>query len=261
MSDDALLRRYAAGREPRDLEALVRRFEPVARSLARRYAVGTYPRDDLEQVACMGLVAALQRFDPSRGVSFTSFMIPTVVGELRHFCRDTAWAAHVPRGMQEQALKVRRASEEVAGRLGRAPTADELAGELGWTQEQVVGALMAAASRAPVSLEGMADGDDGEGPALADRLGRIDREYGIVEDMVGVRRAMAALTEVERRVLALHFELGLRHQEIADCLGIAERHVGRALQTALATLRRVLGAPADDSGRRDRYAAPAVQAA
>src|SRR3954464_3441580 len=111
---DRLLRRYAAHRDPADLEELVRRFRPLVRKLALRYARGSEPLDDLEQVASLGLVKALDRFDPERGFAFTSFAVPTILGELKRSFRDTAWSAHVPRSVQERVADVRRESDAYA---------------------------------------------------------------------------------------------------------------------------------------------------
>ncbi len=166
-AEDELLRRYAAQRDASALEALVVRFRPLAMSLARRYASGGYPLDDLQQVACLGLVKALRRFDPDRGVSFTSFAGPTILGELRRFCRDTAWPAHVPRGMQERVRELRRASDELAAARGCVSAAADLATELGWAEEDVVETMVAAASRSTVSLERWGDDDQDACPAPA----------------------------------------------------------------------------------------------
>src|SRR5215212_4216991 len=130
-----LLRRYARTGSPADLDALVRRFRPLARKLALRYARGSEPVDDLEQVANLGLVKAIRRFDPDRGFAFTSFAVPTILGELKRSFRDTAWSAHVPRAVQERVAKVRSESEAWVSRHGHAPTVRELAGRLECSEE------------------------------------------------------------------------------------------------------------------------------
>lgn len=244
-SEDELLRRYAAGRNPQDLEALVLRFRPLALSLARRYARGGYALDDLQQVACLGLVKALRRFDRDRGVNFTSFAVPTILGELRRFCRDTAWPAHVPRGMQEQVRQLQQTSDELAATRGRAATVADLATELGWSEEDVVETMVAAATRAPVALERWDDDEEDARPAPCDHLAVHDPGYEAAEHLASLERALTGLTDTERRVVRLRFADGLKHQEIATRLGIADPAVARVLESALATLRRIVGASPD----------------
>lgn len=243
--DDELLCRYADSRDPHDLEALVLRFRPLALSLARRYSSGGYALDDLQQVACLGLVKALRRFERDRGVKFATFAVPTILGELRRFCRDAAWPAHVPRGMQEHVRALRRTSDELAATRGRVPTAAELATELGWTEEDVVDTMVAAATRAPVPLERWDDDDEDAPPAPCDQLAAEDPGYEVAEHLVSLERALTGLTHTERRVLTLRFADGLKHQEIAVRLGIADAAVARALESALVTLRHIVGGPAD----------------
>ncbi len=239
-SEAALLGRYAAHRDPHDLEALVLRFRPLALSLARRYANGGYPLDDLQQVACLGLVKALRRFDPDRGVNFASFAVPTILGELRRFCRDTAWPARVPRGMQEQVRELRQASDALAATRGRVSTAAELASELDWTEEDVVATMVAAATRAPVPLERWDDDEEDAPPAPCDHLAAEDPGYETAEQLASLEGALTGLTNIERRVLALRFTDDLKHREIAARLGIADAAVARVLDSALSTLRRIV---------------------
>src|SRR4051795_5753607 len=146
---DRLLRRYAAHRDPADLEELVRRFRPLVRKLALRYARGSEPLDDLEQVASLGLIKALDRFDPERGFAFTSFAVPTILGELKRSFRDTAWSAHVPRSVQERVADVRRESDAYAALHGRSPAVRELAERLECDEEAVIEALDAAGALHP----------------------------------------------------------------------------------------------------------------
>src|SRR3954449_3304102 len=159
----ALLRRYARDRRPDDLEELVRRFRPLVRKLALRYVRGNEPLDDLEQVASLGLVKALDRFDPERGFAFTSFAVPTILGELKRSFRDTAWSAHVPRSVQERVADVRRESDAHAALHGRSPSVRELAERLECDEEAVIEALDAAGALHPVSLNGPRRGGGGGG--------------------------------------------------------------------------------------------------
>src|SRR3954466_1198702 len=148
---DRLLRRYAAHRDPADLEELVRAFQPLVRKLALRYARGSEPLDDLEQVGSYALVKAIMRFDPDRGYAFTSFAVPTILGELKRSFRDTAWAAHVPRSIQERVAEVRKAIDAHTARHGHAPTVGELSLRLDCDEELLVEALQAGGGPAPAS--------------------------------------------------------------------------------------------------------------
>src|SRR3954470_3727774 len=141
---DRLLRRYAAHRDPADLEELVRGFPPLGRKLALRYARGSEPLDDLEQVGSYALVKAIMRFDPDRGYAFTSFAVPTILGELKRSFRDTAWSAHVPRSVQERVAEVRRESDASGALHARPPAGRELAEQLECDEEAVIEALDAA---------------------------------------------------------------------------------------------------------------------
>jgi RNA polymerase sigma-B factor len=236
-----LLERYAEHRDPADLEEIVRRFRPLVRKLALRYARADEPLDDLEQIGSLGLIKAIHRFDPAKGFAFTSFAVPTIVGELRRSFRDTAWTAHVPRGTQERVALVRRASDAHATEHGRAPTVGELAAALDLDEELVVDALQAGASMFPLSLDGPGGARDGEDDptALGDLLGEEDGGFGLVEDRVALRAAMQTLTPKQRHVIALRFDEGLKQSEIGQRLGCSQMQVSRLLRAALERLRTV----------------------
>jgi RNA polymerase sigma-B factor len=236
-----LLRRYARDHRPEDLEELVRRFRPLVRKLALRYARGSEPLDDLEQVASLGLVKALDRFDPERGFAFTSFAVPTILGELKRSFRDTAWSAHVPRSVQERVADVRRESDAHAALHGRSPSVRELAEQLECDEEAVIEALDAAGALHPVSLNGprRGDGEDEDDGALIDRLGGGDDGYERVEDRVAIEAAMPTLTDLQRRVLELRFGEDLKQSEIAHRVGCSQMQVSRLLRAGLQRLSTV----------------------
>src|SRR5215207_8934571 len=169
----ALFERFERG-EPGARDELIERFLPLARQLARRYQRANEPFDDLLQVASVGLVKAVDRFDPSRKVAFSSYAVPTILGELKRYFRDSGWAVHVPRGVQERVLKVERVVAKLSGRLGRSPSASELAATLDLTIEQVLEAMEAASAYDAVSLESYRFGDEGDGETYAESIGTED---------------------------------------------------------------------------------------
>ena len=252
---DPLLARYAAHADPRDLEALVLRHRPLAIGLARRYAGRRHAMDDLAQVACVGLIKALQRFDPERRCSFATFAVPTILGELRRFCRDAGSSLHVPRGMQEKMVAVRRAGEAVTAAQGRTATVAEVATALGWDPETVLEALLADSTRSTIPLESER-GESGDPCQLLDLLGEEDPGFELVDALAALEGSVGALTRAEQRVLRLRFEEDLGLHEIASRLALPHGHVARLLASALRTLRRELGVPDTGDGppreRRDR---------
>lgn len=239
-SDDRALPRYACRREERELEELVLRYRPLARSLARRYSGRGFGVEDLEQVACMGLIKALQRFDPERGYAVSTFAIPTILGELRRFCRDTGWSAHVPRGMQERVAAVRRAHDAIASTRGRTPSVPDIAGELGWPAEDVLDALVAASTRATIPFETDSD-DAAESYSLAERLGELDPGFELVECLTSLESSLPALTFAQKRVLRLRFEEDLNVRQIARRLAVPDSQVSSLLSSTIATLRDEMG--------------------
>src|SRR4051812_19276523 len=236
---ERVLRRHARYRRPSDLEALVVSYRPLACALARRYSSAP-AGDDLEQAACEGLVKALLRFDPDRDTPFTSFAVPTILGEVRRYLRDTVWPAHVPRKVQERVRAVRRDAEDFAAVHGRAPTALELATRLQCSEEDVVEALAAAATSRTVSLDAERPGS--EDLTVADQLGAIDPAYEEVECLAAIRRALPELPIDEQAVVRLHFGHELTQRQIAAELGVSRSHVGRLLGSAIDHLRATAAA-------------------
>jgi RNA polymerase sigma-B factor len=214
-------------------EELLRRFLPLARDLALRYSYTDEPFDDLLQVASLGLVKAIDRYDPDRGAKFTSYAAPTILGELKRHFRDKGWALHVPRDLQERALTVGRGTEALSKRLGRSPTPREVAQALGCPVEQVLEAQEAARSYEAASLDTPAARDDDDSASLMDLLGDEDPGYELVEDREAIASVWKGLPEIERRVLVLRFRNDLTQREIGKLIGHSQMHVSRLLRRAL----------------------------
>jgi RNA polymerase sigma-B factor len=239
--DRRLLIRYHEEGDPSAREELVERFLPLARQLARRYQRQNEPLDDLMQVASMGLVKAIDRFDPARGTAFSTYAVPTILGELKRYFRDSGWAVHVPRGMQERVMKLDQASQELHRKLGRSPSATELADELSLTSEEVLEAMEAASAYDAISLEEQrgSESRDSQEPTYADSLGTEEERYELVEYGAAIAPTMKALSERERLILHLRFVEDLTQSEIADRIGVSQMHVSRLIRRALARLRAV----------------------
>lgn len=215
-------------------EALIEEHLPLARSLARRYRRGNESLDDLVQVASVGLIKAVDRFDPSLGHSFSTFAQPTIVGELlRHF-RDTGWGVHVARGTQELALKVRTAAQRHEAETGTAPTPRQLAEQIGADLEAVVEALGALANRTALSLATPAGSDHTEGETtLADTLGTADSGYDDAEARAVLDPAMRHLPPRERKILWMRFVADMTQSEIATQIGVSQMQISRLLRQSL----------------------------
>jgi RNA polymerase sigma-B factor len=228
-------------RSPQVREELVERFMPLARRLAARYAGGAEPYDDLVQVASVGLVKAIDRFDPVRGTAFSTFAVPTILGELKRHFRDRGWSVHVPRDVQERILKVERALAELPARLGRAPTVADIAERLGVTEEQVLEAMHASQGHHSVSLDASSMQGDGDEPApLGERLGKIDLGFETVEYGAAIEPTLAKISDRDRMVLHLRFVEDLTQSEIAARVGVSQMHVSRILRSTLEELRQAV---------------------
>jgi RNA polymerase sigma-B factor len=236
-----LLERYHRGGDPAARDALVERFLPLARGLARRYQSGGEPLEDLEQVASLALLKAVDRFDPSRPTAFSSFAVPTILGELKRHFRDRGWSVRVPRDLQETAVRVERVTHEITRDLGRAPTPAEIGSHLGVTAERVLEAREAAGAYRAISLD--RPHDDSEEPEhVSDSIGAEDPGFDLAEDAATVERLMAVLTEREREVLRLRFVEDLTQSEIGRRIGVSQMHVSRLIRHSIAQLR-------DEAGR------------
>ncbi len=218
-------------------EALVQRFMPLARSLARRYDRSSEPFEDLVQVASLGLLKALDRFDPERGHPFASFAVPTILGEMRRHFRDAGWSVHVPRGSQERALKVRDAQERLANTRGRAPMVNELAQYLELSTEDVIDALQAIQAYESLSLDAPRPGATDEAASYGDAMGEEDGRYELVELDATVSAVMGRIPQREREILSMRFVEDLTQTEIAERVGISQMQVSRLLRRSLDQLR------------------------
>jgi RNA polymerase sigma-B factor len=247
--DRRLLVLYHTGGDPAAREALVERFLPLARQLARRYQRGGEPLDDLVQVASLGLLKAIDRFDPARETAFSSFAVPTILGELKRHFRDKGWSVRVPRDLQELAVKVDRIGEEMSRELGRAPTPAEIGEAVGVSTEQVLEAREASAAYRAVSLDRPRDDDDEEAGGIADSVGIEDPGFSVAEDAATVQRLMRVLSEREREVLRLRFEEDLTQSEIGARVGVSQMHVSRLIRQSVARLREAAGPPQPPRGR------------
>jgi RNA polymerase sigma-B factor len=215
--------------------ALVDRFLPLARQLARRYEGSGEPLDDLVQVASVGLLKAIDRFDVDRRTAFSSFAVPTILGELRRHFRDKGWSVRVPRDLQELAMRVTRVTEDLAGASSHMPTVDEIARHIGVTPEQVLEAREAAGAHRAMSLDRPAD-DAEDAVAVADTFGVVEAGYGHAEDALSVAHLMRGLGEREREMLRMRFAEDLTQTEIGARVGVSQMHVSRLIRQALAHL-------------------------
>jgi RNA polymerase sigma-B factor len=249
LDEDLLLERYAQERRP-ELEAeLVRRFMPLARSLAMRYRGGVEPNDDLLQVASLALLKALRGYDPERGRRFAAYAAPTILGELRRHFRDHAWRLHMPRSLQESSLRVERVSATLADEFGATPTVGQIADRLGVSEEDVLDALQARESQRAASLDMPVHRDESESVPTVETIGSDDLGFDRVEAQAAVERC-GNLEDRERAVIQMRFDEDLNQYEIGERLGISQMQVSRLLRRALAKLLEAVQGDAAPSGRR-----------
>jgi RNA polymerase sigma-B factor len=225
--------------DSRAREELVQRFLPLARKLARRYSGAHEPFDDLMQVASLGLVKAIDRFDIRRGTAFSSFAVPTILGELKRYFRDLGWSVHVPRGAQELALKVEEARQQLTTKTGRPPSVPELAEYLELSIEDVLDALETSGAHHTASLDSPRDDGEEESGTLADAFGQTDERFEMVDAKVTIAAAARHLGARERRVLVLRFVEDLTQSQIASLIGVSQMQVSRILRRALEQLREL----------------------
>jgi RNA polymerase sigma-B factor len=225
-----------SAKHTRQRDRIVERCLPLADHIARRFDGRGEPRDDLIQVARVGLVNAVIRFDVDAGSDFVSFAVPTIMGEVRRHFRDNSWSVKVPRRLKELHLRLGSATAEMSQRLGRAPTPTELAAELEMDRDEVVEGLVAGSSYNTMSIDGGGSGSE-EAPAIADTLGDMDANLDRIENREALRPLLASLPERERTVLVLRFFESLTQTQIAERVGISQMHVSRLLAKSLAQLR------------------------
>jgi RNA polymerase sigma-B factor len=233
---EMLFERWQVHHDRAARDELVKRFLPLARKLARRYNVGHEPFDDLLQVASLGLVKAVDRFDCSRGNAFSSFAVPTILGELKRYFRDHGWAVHVPRGAQERAVKVEEAQQHLSARSGRAPTVPELAEYLELSIEEVLESLETARAHHATSLDAPHDDGEGESAKLVDTFGEEDLTLALADSRITIGVATAQLSRRERQVLMLRFVEDLTQSQIAELIGVSQMQVSRILRRSIARL-------------------------
>jgi RNA polymerase sigma-B factor len=232
-----LWRRFARDREPALREELVRRNMPFAKRLALRYRGASESFDDLLQVANLGLLNAVDRFDPDRGIPFTAFASPTILGELKRHFRDRVWTVRVPRGLHDRMAEVDKAITELTKELQRSPSVGEIAARLELEQTDVLEVMEANHNRRPLSLDRPAGGDNAEESAPSEWIGEEDASYELVEGRIALDAALPHLDERERLVLRLRFVEDMTQSQIAERIGHSQMHVSRILRRALARIR------------------------
>jgi RNA polymerase sigma-B factor len=220
-------------------DALVTLHLPLVQFLARRFRDRGEPLEDLVQVGTIGLIKAVDRFDIERGVEFSTYATPTVVGEIKRHFRDKGWAIRVPRRLQELRISIGQATATLAQTTGRSPTVAELATHLGLSEDEILEGLEGAQAYSTASLDAQVGGED-DAPNLADRLGEDDAELENIEYRESLKPLIAALPARERRILVLRFFHGMTQSQIAEEIGISQMHVSRLLAKSLAVLRRGL---------------------
>ena len=217
-------------------EDLIERYMPLARSLALRYRRASEPLDDLIQVASVGLVKAVDRWDPERGLAFSSYAVPTILGELRRYFRDSTWDVRPARDLQELCLALEEAREKLWGELGRQPTVSDLAARLGRSDEEIVEAMQATEGRSVRSLDAPVHDEDNDSASAGDLIGAPDDEFARVEANVTLERLTGILDDRARHILHLRFAEDLLQSEIAETVGCSQMHVSRIIRSSLEKL-------------------------
>lgn len=238
-----LFLKFAETHDPAIREALVMAYSSLAAYLARKFANRGEPLDDLTQVANIGLIKAIDRFDPHRGIEFTTYATVTVVGEIKRHFRDKFWTVRVPRRLRELNNTLMKSVEGLSQRLGRSPTLQEIADESGTPFEEVVEAFELGRAYNPASLDAeLAEGDEDHGTSLMDYLGEEDPELVRLEDRHTLEGALRTLPERQHEILRLRYYEGLSQAEIARKLGISQMHVSRIQRDALKRLKELIEA-------------------
>jgi RNA polymerase sigma-B factor len=207
------------------------------------------PLDDLKQIAALGLLKALERYDPDHGAAFSSFAVPTIEGEIRRYFRDATWSVRLPRQLQERAVRIEREREQLTNDFGRNPTARELAKRIGCTIEEIIDASEASQARASESFDRTLQAQDGDADTLAERLGYEDRGFAAAEATATLDVLLSSLSERDRLVLRLRLREDLTQTEIGRLVGCSQMHVSRILRTALKQLSDSAARPPQDPRR------------
>jgi RNA polymerase sigma-B factor len=235
--DRELWERFVSDRDPAIREELVRRNMAFAKRLALRYRGASESFDDLLQVANLGLLNAVDRFDPERGIPFTAFASPTILGELKRHFRDRVWTVRVPRGLHDRMADVDKAITEMTKQLQRSPSIGEIAEKLGIEQTDVLEVLEANHNRRPLSLDRPVGGEDSDEASPAEWIGEEDERFELVEGRIALDAALPYLEERERVVLRLRFVEDMTQSQIAERIGHSQMHVSRILRRALSHIR------------------------
>jgi RNA polymerase sigma-B factor len=239
VQNEVLFVRWQRDGDRQARDELVQRFLPLVRKLARRYSGAREPFDDLLQVASVGLVKAIDRYDLSRGTAFSSFAVPTILGELKRYFRDLGWAVHVPRGAQERAVKVEEAHHMLSARSNRAPTVGELAEYLELSIEDVLDALETSRAHHASSLDAPYDDGEGESGTMVESFGDEDPSLLSADERVTIGAAARQLPQREREVLALRFVHDFTQTQIAEQIGVSQMQVSRILRRAVSHLTEI----------------------
>ncbi len=237
--DRGLFERVVRDGDPRAREQLIERYLPLARSVALRYQRSYEPVDDLVQIAALGLIKAIDRFDPSRGIAFSSYAVPTILGEVKRHFRDRTWSVRVPRELQERSLRVDRAAAELTETLGRQPSVAEMSELLRLDEEAVLEALQAGGAHSALSLEATRHTGDDVAATLAESIGDEDDGFERADARATVDVLLAVLSEREQDVLRMRFEEDLTQAEIGAVVGVSQMQVSRITRRALARLHTI----------------------
>jgi RNA polymerase sigma-B factor len=237
--DRELFERYADKHDPVDRDLLVERFMPLARSLASRYLRRDEPFDDIFQVACLGLLKAIDGFDVSRGRAFSSYAVPTIVGEIKRHYRDRTWMVHVPRDLQDLTLSVDRTAQQLERELLRKPMVTEIADKLNVSDEDVLEALQASRAHRVGSLDAPVRDEEDPASTVGERIGTREHGFGRAENRAMLSRLMTVLSPRDRMVLRLRYEEDLTQEQIGARVGISQMQVSRVLRQCIVRLRSV----------------------
>jgi RNA polymerase sigma-B factor len=241
--DRELFVRYHREGDAQARDQLVERFLPLARQLARRYQRASEPLDDLLQVASLGLIKAIDRFDPDRDIAFSSYAVPTILGEIKRYFRDRTWAVRVPRDLQELTLRVDRAVAELSDTLHRQPSVNEIGIAVGADAEGVLEALQAGGAYRAVSFDAPRPGGDEDVTTIADSVGIDEHGFDRAEERATLQTLMSTVSPRERDVLRMRFEQDMTQAEIGAVIGVSQMQVSRIIRQAIARLRAAADSP------------------
>ncbi len=243
--DRELLARYHRTRDRRDRDAVVERFMPLARRLAGRYNRRPDSLDDLNQVAALALVKAVDRFDPTRGLAFSSYAVPTIVGEIKRHFRDHGWAVRPPRALAERAMHVEGAARQFTVEHQRAPTVAELCRQTELTEEEVLDALHAGRAATASSLDAPISKQDDAGSSLGERIGVDENGYGIVEQRALLDGLLRGVSARDREILHMRYFEDMTQAEIGAAFGVSQMQVSRLVRSSIERMQMIAGAQAD----------------